>query len=483
MEGISKFFPGVKALEGVRLELFGGEVHALMGENGAGKSTLMKVLGGVHQPNEGHMLLNGEPYEPRLPLDAQRHGVGFIHQELKLATNMTVAENISLGRMPTKGFGMVDYEAVNRVAREALEELGVKIDPQVKVGTLNVALQQMVEIAKAISLKSRILIMDEPTASLSERETQHLFEIIKRLRDSGVSIVYISHRMEEVYALSCRITVLRDGQTVGTWPLSDLTEDQLVCHMVGRELKEQFPSRNSTAGDAELKVTGLSREGVFQDVSFTLHGGEIAGMGGLVGAGRTEIARAVLGVDPYDSGDVEVCSPEAGRHAIGYITEDRKGDGLVLGLSIEDNITLPNLDQVSNGMLLNQKKSREMAEKWVEKLRVRTPSVKQSVGNLSGGNQQKVVIAKWIARNCRILIFDEPTRGVDIGARAEIYAIIEELAQEGVAILVISSDLPELLGLSDRIMVVHHGRIAGEFTRLEATPEKVIRCAFTGEKE
>jgi ribose transport system ATP-binding protein len=483
MEGISKFFPGVKALEGVCLQLFSGEVHSLMGENGAGKSTLMKILGGVHQPNEGCMVLNGEPYEPRMPLDAQRRGVGFIHQELKLATNMTVAENISLGRMPTKGFGVVDYRAVNRVAREALEELGVQIDPLAKVESLNVAMQQMVEIAKAISLKSRILIMDEPTASLSERETQYLFKIIKRLRDTGVSIVYISHRMEEVYALSDRITVLRDGQTIGTWQLCDLTQDQLVCHMVGRELKDQFPQRNSKAGKEELKVTGLTRAGAFQDVSFTLHGGEIAGMGGLVGAGRTEIARAVLGLDAYDSGTVKVCSPESDRHAIGYITEDRKGDGLVLGLSIEDNITLPNLDQVSNGFLLDQTKSRKMARKWVEKLRVRTPSVKQSVGNLSGGNQQKVVIAKWIARNCRILIFDEPTRGVDIGARAEIYAIIEELAQNGVAILIISSDLPELLGLSDRIMVVHQGRIAGEFTRVEATPEKVIRCAFTGEKE
>ena len=483
MEGISKFFPGVKALEGVRLQLFTGEVHALMGENGAGKSTLMKVLGGVHLPNEGRMILDGEPYQPRMPLDAQRYGIGFIHQELKLATNMTVAENISLGRMPTKGFGVVDYQAVNRVAREALQELGVEIDPMVKVETLNVAMQQMVEIAKAISLKSRILIMDEPTASLSERETQHLFDIIKRLRESGVSIVYISHRMAEVYALSDRITVLRDGQTVGTWPLKDLTSDELVRHMVGREVKEQFPPRNAGVGEAELKVTGLTRAGAFEDVTFTLRSGEIAGMGGLVGAGRTEIARAILGVDPTESGEVTVCSANAGRHAIGYITEDRKGDGLVLGLSVEHNVTLPNLDQISNGIVIDQKKSLEMARKWIEKLRVRTPSEKQSVGHLSGGNQQKVVIAKWIARNCRVLIFDEPTRGVDIGARAEIYAIIEELASEGVAILIISSDLPELLGLSDRIMVVHQGRIAGEFARAEATPEKVIRCAFTGEKE
>ena len=483
MESISKFFPGVKALEGVCLELFPGEVHALMGENGAGKSTLMKVLGGVHQPNEGTMTLNGRPYAPALPLDAQRSGIGFIHQELKLATNMTLAEKISLRRMPSRGWGVVVCQAVNRIAAEALEELGVAIDPMVRVGRLNVAMQQMVEIAKAISLQSTILIMDEPTASLSERETQALFDIIKKLRDGGVSIVYISHRMEEVYALSDRITVLRDGKTVGTWPLRDLAEDQLVCHMVGREVKEQFPSRNSSAGVAELRVSGLTREGAFQDVSFELFGGEIAGMGGLVGAGRTEIARAVLGVDRYDSGEVEVCSPQAGRHAIGYITEDRKGDGLVLGLSIEDNITLPNLDQVSNGLFLQADKSKRMAERWVEKLRIRTPSVKQAVANLSGGNQQKVVIAKWIARNCRVLIFDEPTRGVDIGARAEIYAIIEELAQQGVAILVISSDLPELLGLSDRIMVVHQGRISGEFTRDEATPEKVIRCAFTGETE
>lgn len=490
MEGISKFFPGVKALSGVQLALFPGEVHALMGENGAGKSTLMKVLGGVHQPNEGSMTLSGEPYSPSNPLQARDRGIGFVHQELKLATHMTVAENICLGRMPTKGFGMLDKERMNQTAQDALNELGVEISPRTMVGELNVAMQQMVEIAKAISLKSEILIMDEPTASLSNKETEHLFEIIQRLKAAGTSLVYISHRMEEVFQLSDRITVLRDGQSIGTWETSELSEHDLVRHMVGREVQEQFPPRNSSPGEELLRVEGLTREGHFQDVSFSLRAGEIVGMGGLVGAGRTEIARSIAGADPYHCGRVclrgEEIRPRNIREGIaagvGYITEDRKGEGLVLGLSIEDNITLPNLAAVSSGLMLNKSASREMSKKWVDKLKVRTPSVRQAVKNLSGGNQQKVVIAKWLARNCKALIFDEPTRGVDVGARAEIYRIIEELAEEGVGILVISSDLPELLGLSDRILVVHQGRLAGEFSREEATPETVISCAFTGVK-
>ena len=488
MEGITKTFPGVKALDGVELELFPGEVHALMGENGAGKSTLMKVLGGVHQPNSGTMTFKGEAYSPASPREARDQGVGFIHQELKLAEHMTVAENISLGRMPTRGWGWIDFEELNARAAKALAELGVEISPTTEVGRLNVAMQQMVEIAKTISLKSEIVVMDEPTASLSQKETQHLFEVIEKLRAAGTALVYISHRMEEVFALCQRVTVLRDGQSVGTWMTEELTEESLVRHMVGREVEEQFPPRHANLGEEVLKVEDLRREGAFKNVSFALREGEIVGMGGLVGAGRTEIARCLIGADSRDGGRVllkgEEVHPKSVLQGIecgfGYITEDRKGEGLVLGLSLEDNITLPNLKAISSGGWIQGAASREMAQRWIEKLKVRTPSEHQLAKNLSGGNQQKIVIAKWLARGCKVLIFDEPTRGVDVGARAEIYRIIEELAEQGVGVLLISSDLPELLGLSDRVLVVHQGHIAGEFEREEATPEKVIACAFTG---
>lgn len=488
MEGIVKTFPGVKALDGVALELYPGEVHALMGENGAGKSTLMKVLGGVHQPDSGDMVLKGEPYRPPSPREARDLGIGFIHQELKLAEHMTVAENISLGRMPTRGWGWIDFEQLNARAAQALSELGVEVSPTTRVGSLNVAMQQMVEIAKTVSLRPEIVVMDEPTASLSQKETQHLFEVIEKLRAAGTALVYISHRMEEVFALCQRVTVLRDGQSVGTWPTTELNEESLVRHMVGREVEEQFPERQADLGHEVLKVENLCRRGSFQEVTFSLRAGEIVGMGGLVGAGRTEVARCLIGADARDGGQVWLKGEEVHPRSVlegiecgfGYITEDRKGQGLVLGLSLEDNITLPNLGAISSAGWIRKPASREMAQRWLEKLRVRTPSEHQLARNLSGGNQQKIVIAKWLARGCRVLIFDEPTRGVDVGARAEIYRIIEELAEQGVGVLLISSDLPELLGLSDRVLVMHQGSLAGEFARSEATPEKVIACAFTG---
>lgn len=490
MDGIGKTFPGVKALDGVHLELRAGEVHALMGENGAGKSTLMKVLGGVHQATAGKMTLNGQTYTPASPLQAQAAGIGFVHQELKLAEHMTVAENIYLGRLPTKGLGVIDKPRLTRQAQNALSNLGVELCPNSVVGDLNVAMRQMVELAKALSLNSQVLIMDEPTASLSARETEHLFTIIESLKEAGKTVVYISHRMEEVFRLSDRITILRDGKSVGTWSAQELDEDTLVRHMVGREVGDQFPPRDVQVGPEILRVEGLSQKGKFEHISFTLRAGEIVGMGGLVGAGRTEIARAIAGIDPYESGSLRLFDRELQfrtirdgiQAGIGYITEDRKGEGLALGLSIENNVTLASLKEISAGLMVKRSFSHQMTTRWIEKLRVRTPSKGQLAKNLSGGNQQKVVIAKWLARKCKVLIFDEPTRGVDVGARAEIYRIIEELAAEGVGILVISSDLPELIGLSDRILMVHQGRIAGEFSRQEATPESVIACAFTGAK-
>ena len=489
LEGIVKTFPGVRALDGVSFSVLPGEVHALMGENGAGKSTLMKVLGGIYQPDEGRIIVAEEPVTMRSPLEAKAKGIVFIHQELSLAEELTVAENIYLGELPRKRFGLVDWKRLFERTDAILEKLKVGFDARTIVGTLSIANQQMVEIARALTVDAKAVIFDEPTASLTDAEKVVLFDVIADLKAQGVGIIYISHRMEEIFRITDRISVLRDGQYRGTLNTAETNEDDVTQLMIGRKLDLSRNASQHELGDIAIEVRNLSCGDLFQDVSFHVRRGEVVGFYGLVGAGRTEIARTIVGADPRQAGrvllqgeEIVTASVREGiAHGLGYITEDRKGEGLVLGLSIEENVTLPNLRAIARGMLIDRRRSQAMANECVERLKVRTPSVAQAVANLSGGNQQKVVIGKWLARNCRVLIFDEPTRGVDIGARAEIYSIIEELAEAGVGILVISSDLPELLGLSDRVLVVHQGRLAAEFSRQEATPEKVISVAFTGE--
>ena len=488
MQGIARSFPGVRALDGVDFDLKRGEVHALMGENGAGKSTLMKVLGGVYQPDAGTMTLRGQPYRPQSPRDALASKIGFIHQELTLVGPMSVAENIMLGRFPSRGL-FVDSGALLTQARQALERLQVHVPLEAQAHSLSPGMQQMVEIARALSQAAEVLILDEPTAALSEKEAQGLFEVLRRLREAGTALVYISHRMAEVHALADRITVLRDGRSVGTWRAADLSPDDVVRHMVGRELGAQFPPRRHQPGQPVLEVEGLARGQVVRDVSFTLRAGEIVGMAGLVGAGRTEIARLLVGADAKDSGvvrlhgrPVEIRTPrDAVREGLGYVTEDRKAEGLVLDLSLEENAALASLERLSRGGFLDLAARRKLAEDAVQDLAIRARDVEQAAGTLSGGNQQKVVLSRWLARGCQVLILDEPTRGVDVGARAEIYRLVSRLADEGRALLLISSDLPEVMGLSDRVLVVHQGRVAGEFPAAEADAESILHCALTGE--
>ncbi len=488
MQAIAKSFPGVRALDGADLSLWPGEVHALMGENGAGKSTLMKVLGGVHQPDAGTMLLRGAPYQPRKPHDAAAAGIGFIHQELNLALNMTVAENVMMGRLPTRG-PLLDHAALALQARAALERLEIDLPLDRRVGELTVGHQQMVEIARAVSTDADILIMDEPTAALSHAESEHLFALMRRLREAGKSIVYISHRMDEVYALADRMTIMRDGRTVGSGPISEFPLASCIRAMVGRDLAEQFPPRQHEPGAVRFAVRGLCRGEAVRDVSFAVRQGEIVGFAGLVGAGRTEIARAIIGADACDGGTLELDSQplvirsprDAHRHGIGYITEDRKGQGLVLPMSISENITLASLRDLSRAGVLHHASMRDMVSRHMQDLRIRASGPAQRVQTLSGGNQQKVVMARWLARDCKVLIFDEPTRGVDVGAKAEIYRIIEDLSRQGVAIMLISSELPELIGLADRILVVHRGRISGEFRRADGfDAEAIMARAFLG---
>ena len=484
MEGIVKSFPGVKALRGAHLEVAPGEVHALMGENGAGKSTLMKVLGGVHPLDEGAMTWQDRPFRPHSPHQARQAGIEFIHQELMLAENLSVAENILLGHLPAR-HGVVDWKAAHQQAAGAAARLGVELPLAERAGTLNVGTRQMVEIARAMSGNASLIVMDEPTAALTEKEAAHLFDVIRRLREQGTAIVYISHRMPEVFTLSDRITVMRDGSTVGTWCKDEVTPDAIVRHMVGRDVTDQFAPRKAKIGEPVLEVEGLTSTRV-HDISLTVRAGEIVGLAGLVGAGRTELARALMGADRVLSGSVKVGGqpvkadhPAAAiRYGIGYVTEDRKGDGLLLGRSIEENVALGSLARLSHNGFMDAGAARRMVDASMQAFKVRASGPQQVVGTLSGGNQQKVLMARWLALQCKVLILDEPTRGVDVGARAEIYALIEEMAEKGMALLLISSDLPELLGLSDRIVVIREGRVAGRFERAAATPEAVMAAAL-----
>jgi len=486
MQHISKAFPGVVALDDVEFVLSKGEVHILLGENGAGKSTLMKILSGAYQSGAGQILLNGREIHIRNPKHAQTLGISIIYQELNLVPQLSAAENIFLGREPMRIAGLIDHAAMERDSQNILKGLGLDMDVQRPVRDLSIAEQQMVEVAKAISLDARILIMDEPTSALTEREISELFARIRQLKSTGVSIVYISHRMEELFEIGDRVTVLRDGRNVGTHPIRDVTRAELIRLMANRELTNQFPKVRAAKGSQALRVENLNRAGKLEDINFTLYRGEVLGVAGLLGSGRTELARAIFGADAIDSGNiylygkpVQISSPrKAINSGIGFLTEDRKTEGLVLVLSVRDNICLASLDQFSHFGIVNTRAENGTAERYVNELRIKTPGIDQKAVNLSGGNQQKVVLSKWLASEAEILIFDEPTRGIDVGAKAEIYELMNHLTAKGVAVLMISSELPEILGMSDRILVMSHGRINGEFSADEATQEKILACAL-----
>ncbi|TVQ39751.1 MAG: sugar ABC transporter ATP-binding protein [Spirochaetaceae bacterium] len=486
MNGISKSFPGVQALQDVDFDLNRGEVHALVGENGAGKSTLMKILSGVYTPDQGEILLKEQPIvatRPRTMLDA---GVSVIYQELNLVPHLSVAENVLLGREPLTRARTIDWRAMRKEVGSLIQQFNVKLDPRALVYSISPAYQQVVEIIKAISLRSEILVMDEPTASLTGNEVGRLFEIIRNLKSKGVSIIYISHRLEELWEVADRVTVLRDGERIVTRPLAELDVSEIIRSMVGREMTEQYPAADIEKRDELLRVENLSRAGMCSDVSFSVRGGEILGFSGLVGAGRTEIMQLVFGSLKKDSGRIFIKGKEvkirstrdAVRHGIALIPEERKRQGLVLDLSVFDNTTLAVLDRHSRYGFLNLPKLAEVVKRIIDSIGVRTPSPRQLVRFLSGGNQQKVVLSKWFIRDCDIYIFDEPTRGIDVGAKVEIYRLMQTLAKRGAAVIMVSSELLEVLNMSDRLAVVFEGRLVKEFERGEATEEKVMHYAL-----
>ena len=487
MRGVSKEFPGVLAVDGVNLDILPGEVHVMAGENGAGKSTLMKLLSQVERPSEGEVELSGERVQFHGPRHAQALGVAMVYQEFALAPHLSVSENLFMGREPGR-FGFVDRRAEDREAGELLGRVGMNINPRRLISTLTVAEQQRVEIAKALALDAKVLILDEPTATLTEQEIGELFEVIRDLTSRGIAVLYISHRLDEIFHIGDRVTVMRDGAVVDTVAVGELDENKLVEMMVGREITDLYPKHEVEIGDVILRAEGITRQGVLEDCTFEVRGGEILGFAGLVGAGRTELARAVFGADPIDSGrivldgrEVRVRSPQAAIDSgIGYLTEDRKGEGLALQLGVDQNITLAKLPMLAG--FLNLGSERRTAQRRTEQLAIQAPSVRRRVELLSGGNQQKVVVARWLETRARVLFFDEPTRGVDVGAKAEMFGLMGELAKEGRAIVLISSYLPELLNMCDRILVMREGKVAGELSREEFSEERVVALA-TGARE
>jgi len=490
LRGIVKRFPGVLALSGVGLDVRPGEIHALLGENGAGKSTLIKTISGVYQADDGEIRIEGRPVHIRNPHDAQALGISTIYQEFTLAPDMTVAENIFLGREPLRlrALSIVDRKALIRQTRDVLASLDLQIDPEATVKHLGVAQQQMVEIAKALSLDARLIIMDEPTATLTSHEIDRLFEAIVRLRKRNVAVIYVSHRLDEVKAVCDRATILRDGTYVATVPVASTTIDEMIRLMVGRDLKDKFPKIAAEPREEVLRVEQLTRRGVLHDVSFSVRRGEIVGIAGLVGSKRTETARAIFGADPIDSGrillhgkPVKVRRPsDAIEHGIALVPEDRKRHGIFGTLSVWENVVLSALPRFSRKGILDVRREKERAQEFVTSLRIATSDLEKRVIDLSGGNQQKVVIAKWLNTNAEVFLFDEPTRGIDVGGKIEVYRLMGELISRGAAIVMISSELPEILGLSDRILVMREGRICGEFDRADATEEKILNCALRG---
>jgi rhamnose transport system ATP-binding protein len=482
---ISKSFSGVEVLHEVSFALRPGEVHALLGENGAGKSTLVKIITGVHQPDKGEIFLNGEPVHFGDARDSRQAGIAAIYQELSLFPDLDVAENIFVGRQPVAAGGRVDWRRLYAEANRLLESLGVKLDLKQKARTLSIAQQQMVEIARAFSINARILIMDEPTSSLTLHEVDDLFRLVRRLRAQGTAIIFISHRLEELYTLADRVTVLRDGSYVNTKPMKDVTRDDLIRMMVGRTITNLFPKQDVRAGDVILRVENLTRAGSFYDVSFELRRGEILGLAGLVGAGRTNVARAIFGVEPPTSGSIEIDgrqvtinSPQrAIELGLAYVPEDRQLHGLIPAMPLTPNISLPMLGHYAQAGWLQEKLERKSAVEAARQMEVRANNIWQLARELSGGNQQKIVLAKWLSTKPRILILDEPTRGIDVGTKAAVHSLMSQLAGEGLAILMISSELPEILGMSDRIIVMREGHVTGHFSRGEATQENIISAA------
>jgi len=489
MKGIKKAFHKHQVLTGVDFEVKPGEVHALMGENGAGKSTLMKILTGIYERDAGTVTVGGKEVHYKSPKEAEADGIAVIHQELNVIPTLSVAENIFLGREKTLSFtGVIRKREMEEEAKKYLEQLGVSISPKELVGQLSVGKQQIIEIAKALSLNAKCLIMDEPTAALTEREIQILFEVIQSLKEKGVSIVYISHRMEEIFTICDRISILRDGQFIGTKRIPDTNFDEVVQMMVGREIGERYPERDTSIGTERLRVEGLTLPGVCEDVSFSVRSGEILGVAGLMGAGRSEIMEMIFGARKKKKGDiyingkrVTISSPQqAIAHGLAFITEDRKQKGLVLQMSVRENLTLPNMKKVSRAGVFQSQKEQAMVKDLIERLRIKTSSPELEVKSLSGGNQQKVVIGKWLGTSPSILILDEPTRGVDVGAKKEIYEIMNELTRNGVAIIMISSELPEVLGMSDRIMVICEGKVTAIFDNHDEVDQEMIMTAATG---
>ncbi len=481
---ISKSFYGVYALQDAQIRIKKGEVHALVGENGAGKSTLMKIILGVHRPNNGEMVYKGEPYKPAQPRDALEKGISMIHQEISLAENMTVAENIWIGREPVAG-GFVNFLELRSMARKLLEELKLDIDITKKVSSLSVAQKQMIEIARAISYNADLIIMDEPTSALTESETDKLFEIIRILKTKEVSVIIISHKLDELFEISDTVTVLRDGNFVGSYMIEDMTEQKLISLMVGRELTSLYPKEKSDIGDVVFKAEHITKKGLFEDVSFEIRSGEILGVSGLMGAGRSEIMLALFSGDKLDSGkiymdgaEIVIHSPEdAIKNGLAMVPEDRKLMGLALCRSSKENMSITDLKFHSKSFFVNKFKEKEKIESMIQRISIKLSSPEQVVKSLSGGNQQKVVLSRWLLCNPKVLILDEPTRGIDVGSKSEIHRLISELACNGMAVIMISSEMPEILGMSDRIIVVRGGKINGEISRVNATQEKIMHMA------
>lgn len=501
MEDISKGFPGVKALQGVTLEVRQGEVHALMGENGAGKSTLMKILTGAYRPDTGRILVRGEQVDIRSPQDAQALGISMIHQELSLIPHLTVGQNIFLGREPRRGAGLVNWNELYRQAQQLLDRLNLGISAKTEVVELSIAQQQMVEVAKALSLNPQsaenfrpgLIAMDEPTSALTDRETEVLFDVMRSLKAQGVSIIYISHRLNEIFEICDHMTVLRDGQYVGERAIAGMTEDDIVHMMVGRELGDLYPPAGTKRGDIVLETVGLKDNLELKGVSMNVRAGEILGIAGLVGAGRTALAETLFGIRPTTAGEIRIGQQpvklhgpgDAIKYGLGFVPEDRKQQGLFLNMGVRDNLVMSSMEQVSKLGFLNFGAIDKVSSDYVKKMNIRTPTLRQRIRNLSGGNQQKVIIARWLTLHPKVLILDEPTRGIDVGAKAEIHGLMRELAEQGVGVLMISSELPEVLGVSDRVIVMHEGSITGEFSRAEANEDVIMRAAsgVAGETE